>query len=127
MIEPHLLSLFINLPIAKDIWDSVNQTFYNGADDSQYYELRCKGTRTKQNGQLIYLYYIELNSVWQEMDRRRSIKMAWTTNLHVRHEEIQKDRICDFFAGLDEIFDSIRSDLLQMKPVLGIEECFNMV
>ena len=49
-IEPYLFSLFIDLSTTKDIWDSVTQTFYDGADESQYYELRCKTTRTKQNG-----------------------------------------------------------------------------
>ena len=126
-MEPHLLSLFIDLPTTKDIWDSVTQTFYDGADDSQYYELRCKATRTKQNGRPVHLYYVELNSVWQEMDRRRPIKMVCTKDLRVRQEEIQKDQIYDFLAGLDEIFDSIRSDILRMNPIPGIEECFNMV
>ncbi|KAM1094124.1 hypothetical protein FF1_009168 [Malus domestica] len=38
-MEPHLLGLFIDLPTAKDIWESVNQMFYDGSDESQYYEL----------------------------------------------------------------------------------------
>ncbi|EEF50961.1 conserved hypothetical protein [Ricinus communis] len=61
------------------------------------------------------------------MDRRRPIKMVCSTDLHVRQEEIQKDRIYNFLAALDQIFDSIRNDLLRMKPIPGIKECFNMV
>jgi len=53
--------------------------------------------------------------------------MMCTTDLRTRQEEIQKDRIYDFLAGLDEVFDPVRSDLLRMKSVPGIEECFNTV
>jgi len=50
-----------------------------------------------------------------------------TADLRTRQEEIQKDRIYDFLAGLDEVFDLVRSDLLRTKSVPGIEECFNIV
>ena len=68
-MEPRLIGLFINLPTTKEIWDSVTQTFYDGADDSQFYTLRCKATRTKQNGRPINLHYAELNSIWQDFDK----------------------------------------------------------
>ena len=53
--------------------------------------------------------------------------MICAADLRTRQEEIQKDRIYDFLAGLDEVFDSIRSDLLRKKSVPSIEECFNTV
>ena len=37
--------------------DSVTQTFYDEANESQYYEMYCKATRTKQNGRTVRLYY----------------------------------------------------------------------
>jgi hypothetical protein len=126
-MEPHLIGLFIYLSSAKEIWDSVTQTFYNGADESQFYELRCKATKTKKNGRLVNLYYAELNIVWQEIDKRRPIKMMCSADLRTRQEEIKKDRIYDFLAGLDEVFDSVRSDLLRIKSIPSIEECFNTV
>jgi hypothetical protein len=111
-MEPHLIGLFIDLSSANKIWDSVTQTFYHGADESQFYELRCKATRTKQCGRPVSLYYAELDSVWQEIDKRRPIKLICAADLRTRQEEIQKDWIYDFLAGLDEVFDSVRSDLL---------------
>ncbi|XP_073265279.1 uncharacterized protein [Populus alba] len=83
--------------------------------------------RTKQNGHPVNLYYVELNSVWQEIDKQRPIKMICAADLRTRQEEIQKDRIYDFLTGLDEVFDSIRSDLLRKKSVPSIEECFNTI
>jgi hypothetical protein len=50
-----------------------------------------------------------------------------SADLRTRQEEIKKDRIYDFLAGLDEVFDSVRNDLLRIKSIPSIEECFNTV
>ncbi|XP_068339064.1 uncharacterized protein [Pyrus communis] len=126
-MEPHLLSLFIDLPTAKDIWESATQMFYDGSDESQYYELRCKATRTKQDGRPVNLYFTELKGVWQDLDKRRPIKMVCAVDLRTRKEELSKDRVYDFLAGLDNDFDQVRSEILRMKPIPGIEECFSLV
>ncbi|KAB2634020.1 hypothetical protein D8674_039169 [Pyrus ussuriensis x Pyrus communis] len=102
-MEPHLLGLFIDLPTAKDIWESVTQMFYDGSDESQYYELRCKATRTRQDGHQINLYFTELKSVWQDLDRRRPLRMVCGEYLKTRKEELAKDRVYDFLAGLDGV------------------------
>ncbi|KAM2732342.1 hypothetical protein EV2_035911 [Malus domestica] len=126
-MEPHLLGLFIDLPTAKDIWENVTQMFYDGSDESQYYELQCKATRTRQDGCLINLYFTELKGVWQELDKRRPLHMVCGVDLKTRKEEVAKDKVYDFFAGLDSVFDQVRSEILRMKPIPGIEECFNLV
>ncbi|CAL9022009.1 unnamed protein product, partial [Prunus brigantina] len=41
-MEPSLLNMFHTLTTAKEIWDAVNQMFYDGSDISQLYELRCQ-------------------------------------------------------------------------------------
>ncbi|KAB5564435.1 hypothetical protein DKX38_004489 [Salix brachista] len=63
----------------------------------------------------------------REIDKRRPNKMICAADLKTRREEIQKDRTYDFLAGLDEGFDPVRGDLLRMKPIPGIEQCFNIV
>lgn len=88
-MEPELLGLFIDLPTAKDIWDSVSQTFYDGADESQFYELRCKAIRTNQNDRPVNLYYAELNSIWQEIDKRRPIKIMISKLERVKYKKIE--------------------------------------
>ncbi|CAL9020517.1 unnamed protein product [Prunus brigantina] len=40
-MEPSLLNIFHTMSTAKEIWDAVNQIFYDGFDISQLYELRC--------------------------------------------------------------------------------------
>lgn len=126
-MEPYLLGLFIELPTTHDIWENVSQMFYDGADKSQYYELWCKATRTKQNGRPINIYFAELKSVWHEMDKRRPNKMVCAADLKSRKEDLQKDRVYHFLAGLDDSLDAVQSMLIRLKLVPGIEECFNTI
>ncbi|KAM2988613.1 hypothetical protein FF2_002687 [Malus domestica] len=38
-----------------------------------------------------------------------------------------KDLIYDFLAGLGDVFDKVRSDILQIKPLPELAKCFNFV
>ncbi|KAH7859149.1 hypothetical protein Vadar_032225 [Vaccinium darrowii] len=98
--------------------------YYDGAGDSQLYELRCKATRIKQGGRLIPIYFTELKAIWQELDKRRPISMACPVDIKARQDEIMKDRIYDFLVGLDDVFDKVRSDFLRLKPLPGLEDSF---
>ncbi|KAA8544394.1 hypothetical protein F0562_022406 [Nyssa sinensis] len=69
----------------------------------------------------------ELKSTWQELDKRHPIKMICAADIKVRQEELVKDRVYDFLAGLDDGFDKVCSDLLRMNPLLGLEESFAYV
>lgn len=117
-MEQHLLGLFIELPTAHDIWESVTQIFNDEADKSRYYELRSMATRTRKNGHPVNIYFAELKNVWQEMDKQRPNKMVCATDLKSREDDLQKDMVYDFLTGLDDSFDAVRSTLLRKKPTL---------
>ncbi|KAH7865608.1 hypothetical protein Vadar_008867 [Vaccinium darrowii] len=123
-MEPDLLGLFLGLPTAAAVWGGVSQMYYDGADDSQLYELRCKATRIKQGGRLVPVYFAELKAIWQELDKRHPISMACPIDIKARQDEIMKDRIYDFLAGLDDVFDKVRSYFLRLKPLPGLEDSF---
>ncbi|KAM2046803.1 hypothetical protein ACFX1T_005546 [Malus domestica] len=99
-MEPHLLSLFIDVPTANDIWKSASQMFHEGSDESSHYELRCKATQTRQDGRPINLYFTELKGLWQDLDKRRLIKMVCAIDLQTRKEELSKDKVYAFLARM---------------------------
>ncbi|KAH0685059.1 hypothetical protein KY290_021098 [Solanum tuberosum] len=41
-MEPDIMSLFVCLSTAKSIWDTVSQSYYEGADRSVIYDLSCQ-------------------------------------------------------------------------------------
>ncbi|CAL2237877.1 unnamed protein product [Prunus armeniaca] len=86
-----------------------------------------KSFRLRQEGRPVGVYYADLKSVWQELDQRRPIKMECAVDLKTLRDEIQIDRVYAFLAGLDDIFDKVRSDILRTQPLPSIEEVFSVV
>lgn len=101
--------------------------FYDISDESQYYELRCKATRTRQDSCPVNLYFTELKALWLDLDKRCLVKMVCATDLQTRREELSRDMVYDFLAGLDSSFDQVHSEILGIKPICGIEEYFSLV
>ncbi|KAB2614171.1 hypothetical protein D8674_038887 [Pyrus ussuriensis x Pyrus communis] len=62
-----------------------------------------------------------------KLDQRRPIKMECAQDLKTLREEVQLDRVYAFLAGLDDVFDKVRSDILRTQPLPSVEEVFSMV
>lgn len=126
-MDDDLRESFLDLPTAKDVWESASQMYYDASDESQIYELRCKSTRIKQSGRDLSCYFAELKKVWQELDCRRPINMKCPDDVKLRQDEVQKDRVYDFLAGLDDELNKIRGDVLRVKPLPKLEEVYSYV
>ena len=59
-MEPSLIGNFIQYPTAKQVWDSIAITFFDGLDISQVYELKRWVARIRQAEGSIELYYNDL-------------------------------------------------------------------
>lgn len=59
-MEPNLIGYFIRLPTAKEVWNAVAHTYYDGSNISLVYNLTCKVSRMKQDGCSIETYYNDL-------------------------------------------------------------------
>ncbi|KAM1569643.1 hypothetical protein ACFX10_034748 [Malus domestica] len=62
-MEPAIIGFFIHLHTAKEVWEEVVWTYYDGLDISQIYELKVKSFRLRQDGQPVDVYYADLKSV----------------------------------------------------------------
>ncbi|CAL2265136.1 unnamed protein product [Prunus armeniaca] len=111
-MEPAIMGFFIHLRTAKEVWEEVAQTYYDGSDISQIYELKVKSFRLRQEGRPVGVYYTDLKSVWQELDQRRPIKMECAVDLKTLRDEIQIDRLYAFLASLDDIFDKRHATMM---------------
>ena len=52
-MNPSLVSNFIRFPTAKQVWDSIAVTYFDGTDTSQVYDLKRRVNRMKQSGEPI--------------------------------------------------------------------------
>ncbi|CAL9030740.1 unnamed protein product [Prunus brigantina] len=124
---PSLLNIFHTLTTAKEIWDVVNQMFYDGSNISQLYELRCQATRLKQEGRPVSTYFVELKAIWPKLDKRRPFQMKCADDMKTFHAAVMANRVYDFLVGLDDTYDKVRSDILRSDKVPSIENVFFMV
>lgn len=67
-MSPILMQRFIHLSKAKEIWEAVSKTFYDGSDETCLFELNQKSFCTKQVGRPLSTYYNELAAIFQEID-----------------------------------------------------------
>ncbi|CAL2246912.1 unnamed protein product [Prunus armeniaca] len=75
-MKPSLLNMFYTLPIAKEIWNVVNEMFFDGSDISQLYELSCKATCLKKKGCLIMcmIFLAGLDDTYDKEKEQRHLK-----------------------------------------------------
>ncbi|KAG5585134.1 hypothetical protein H5410_045568 [Solanum commersonii] len=62
--------------MAKIIWDTISQTYYEGADRSVIYDLSCQVMHMKQEGKTVSTYFADLRKIWQELDHRKPISFT---------------------------------------------------
>ena len=57
-------------------------------------------------------YYNFMNGLWLELDQYHTIKMVCSVDVATLNRIIERDRIVEFLAGLDFIFDQVRVQIL---------------
>lgn len=62
-MEPSVGRPYLFLPIAKNVWDVIRETYSYLDNFSQLYELRTKLWQDKQNGREVIEYYNEMVSL----------------------------------------------------------------
>jgi hypothetical protein len=123
-MDQNLVSNFIRFSTAKQVWDSIAITYFDGSDTSQVYSLKRQVNNMKQAEGSIESYYNNLQGLWREIDFRRPNPMDCTADIQKYNTILQEDRVYTFLDGLDDRLDKIRSDVLQMKPFPTVEQAY---
>jgi hypothetical protein len=127
LMDPSLFSNFIRFPTAKQVWESIATTYFDGNDKSQVYDLKRRVTRIRQSGESIESYYNGLQGLWREIDFRCPNPMECASDIHKYNTLLQEDRVYVFLDGLDDRLDKIRSDVLQLQPFPTVEQAYACV
>jgi gag-polypeptide of LTR copia-type/Retrotransposon gag protein len=80
-LDKNLYGKFLRYPTAKEVWEAIATTFYDGSDVAQVYDLNKKVNKIKQTGRTVEEYYNELRDLWLQIDFRRPNPMMCTTNI----------------------------------------------
>ncbi|XP_078156096.1 uncharacterized protein LOC144551872 [Carex rostrata] len=123
-LEPRIIGNFIRFPTAKDVWDAIATTFFDGNDASLVYDLNKRVAKLKQEGKPVEEYYSKLQTLWREIDFRRPNPMEHTSDIEKFNSYVQENRVYTFLDGLDDRLDNVRADVLQMNPFPTVEQSF---
>ncbi|KAH9696165.1 retrovirus-related pol polyprotein from transposon RE1 [Citrus sinensis] len=126
-MSPSLMQRFIRLPTAKDIWEAVSKTFYDGTDETCIFELNQRSFSTKQDGRPLPTYYNELVAIFQEIDHRTTTQEGTVEGVLQLHSAMARLRVHIFLSGLDSEFEQVRGEILRKDPKLDLESTYAYV
>jgi hypothetical protein len=126
-LEPRLKSKYIRHPTARDVWQALATTFYDGSDEAQVFDLNRCVSRIKQGGRAIDIYYDELHGLWQEIDFRSPNPMECARDIEKFNMFIQKTRVYTLLDGLDDRLDTIRAQVVHMTPFPSLEQAYSLI
>ena len=126
-MDSSLVSTFIWYPTAKEVWDAITVTFFNGSDIAQVYELQRRVSRLRQNGGSLEKFYNELQGLWREIDFLRPNPMGCPKDVQWYTAILQEEMVYVFLDGLDDRLDQVRSIVLQMQPFPTVKQAYACV
>ena len=109
---PEISDTCMFLPTTKEIWEAVEKTYSKVGDAAQIYEIKTKITATKQGGRSVTEYANLLKILWQEMDYYQCFQMKCSTDAALMKRFVEKERIYEFLAGQNGVFDLVRVQVL---------------
>lgn len=124
---PEISDTCMFLGTAKEIWDTIQQTYSKVNDAAQIFEIKTKISATKQGTRTITEYSSSLQVLWQELDHYQCIQMRCVTDAAILRRFLDKDRIYDFLAGLNIEFDAVRVQILGKEDLPSLNETIAIV
>ena len=126
-MQPDVSRNYMFLSTAREIWEVAKQTYSKVQDVSVIYEVKTKISSTKQGGMTVTEYYNSMNGLWLELDQYQKIKMVCSANAATLNKIMERDRIVEFLAGLNSVFDQVRVQILGREKLPSLNEVFAMV
>ncbi|XP_071690278.1 uncharacterized protein [Rutidosis leptorrhynchoides] len=107
---------------ASEIWSDLKEWF--GKESApRAYELKQKLSLTHQDGSTVSVYYTKLRALWDEIDSMLSVPKCTCGLCTIK----DKERLYEFFMGLDSQFSVIITQILAMNPVLNLRNAYHLV
>ncbi|CAH9107930.1 unnamed protein product [Cuscuta europaea] len=127
-MEPLIAKPHMFMKTAKEVWDSIKETYSDLENSSQIFELKTKLWQSKQGNRDIISYYNEMVSLWQELDQCYDDEEWESAKDLARHKKKEEnDRVYMFLAGINRDLDEVKGRILGKKPLPSIREVFSEI
>ncbi|XP_076919097.1 uncharacterized protein LOC143579772 [Bidens hawaiensis] len=123
-IEPALASNLTEFPTAKALWDALVVTYSSGNDKLQTFDLHVKENGIKQNGSPLEDFWIVMQGVWGEIERRDPNPMTCSTDITTYNKIRLEQKLFQFLNALDRQYDAVKREILRWDPLPSAEGAY---
>ncbi|KAJ0939340.1 hypothetical protein HanRHA438_Chr02g0059991 [Helianthus annuus] len=126
-IEPAIASNLTEFPTAKTLWDALMVTYSSGKDKLQTFDLHVKANEFKQNGVPLEEFWIVMQGIWGEIERRDPNPMTCPTDITAYNKIRSENKLFQFLNALDRKYDPIKREILRWDPLPSAEAAYAAV
>ncbi|GJZ46008.1 putative RNA-directed DNA polymerase [Tanacetum coccineum] len=108
---------------AKKVWDELEET-YSKSDGSVIFNMHYKIHSFTQSGMPLAEYYHKFNSQWRQYDSLVSLPECSCDTADKLKSHNQLIRLMQFLMGLDDVYASVRSNILITDPIPDVKSAF---
>ena len=102
---------------AKELWDNINQMYFDFDNQSQVYELETKLREIQQGENIVTKYFNTLKGLWQDLDLFMDYEWKYLEDGKHYIKMVERSRIFKFLVGLNIDFDEVRGRIIGRQPL----------
>lgn len=117
---------FLYASIAFELWN-VLKTRFGGSNGVLLFELEKEICNIKQGNFTTFQYFTKLQKLWDELSSLKPIPNVDGEAAKTIDQYNQSTRLIQFFMGLNEGYDNIRSKILLQNPLPNVDIAYSMI
>ncbi|XP_075080586.1 uncharacterized protein LOC142166071 [Nicotiana tabacum] len=108
---------------AKKVWDEFKERF-DKDNLTRIYQLWAEIASLKQGTESVTSYFSKMKDLWDELDILTPLPSCDCEESRPYVEHLVRQRLLQFLMGLNESYSQVRSNILQRRPVLSVNQAY---
>ncbi|XP_019420736.1 PREDICTED: uncharacterized protein LOC109330924 [Lupinus angustifolius] len=117
---------------AHEVWEDLKERFSQG-NLYRIGDLQDSLSNFKQGELTVSNYYIEVKTIWDELDNLRPLPVCNCVDPTIctaetgANKNCEEDRIIKFLKGLNDAYSGVRSQIMVMEPLPSMSKVLSLV
>ncbi|XP_021629688.1 uncharacterized protein LOC110627652 [Manihot esculenta] len=125
-ISKELVDGFIYTASARDLWLEISERL-GECNGPMVYELHRKISLIAQENASVSVYFTKLKRLWDELGSMETLPTCTCGASRAIAEITNRNKLMQFLMGLNEVFGSVRDQILGMDPLPTVNKAYSMV
>lgn len=133
-ISEEIVETFVYPSSARKLWMDLEEQF-GESNRPQIYQIQRQIESMEQGGLSVVLYYGKLKKLWEELNVLQPIPRCSCSAMknctcdpsgNMLNIDAQ-NKLIQFLIGLNDVYDSVRNQILVMDPLPSVNKAYSMV